>query len=72
MKSILSFVTRLLHLLKANMNLQYVTGIFDMLSNLTLYLFKPEHHMSELMKKSSKDHIIKVLKRKFEVLVMFY
>ena len=72
MKSILSFVTRLLHLLKANMNLQYVTGIFYMLSDLTLYLFKPKHHMSKLMKKPSKDHIIKMLKRKFEVLVMFY
>ena len=37
------------------MNIQYVTGIYAMLTYLTSYLCKPEHHMSELMKKATKE-----------------
>ena len=36
------------------MNIQYVTGVYAMLTYLTSYLCKPEHTMSELMKKASK------------------
>ena len=42
-------------LLKANMNLQFVTGVYAVLTYLTSYLCKPEHAMSELMKKASKE-----------------
>ena len=47
--------TVLLSLLKSNMNLQFVTGIYGMISYLTKYLCKPEDRMSELMKKVSKE-----------------
>ena len=47
--------TILLSLLKSNMNLQFVTGIYGMISYLTKYLCKPENRMSELMKKVSKE-----------------
>ena len=46
--------TVILKLLKANMNLQFVTGLYATLTYLTLYLCKPEHAMSEPMKKASK------------------
>ena len=36
------------------MNIQFVTGVYAMLTYLTSYLCKPEHTMSELMKKASK------------------
>ena len=35
--------TVILKLLKANMNLQFVTGVYAMLMYLTSYLYKPEH-----------------------------
>ena len=41
--------------LRANMNIQYVTGVYAMLTYLTSYLCKPEHTMSEFMKKASKE-----------------
>ena len=47
--------TVILSLLKANMNIQYVTGIYAMLTYLISDLCKPEHHMSELMKKATKE-----------------
>ena len=47
--------TVILMLLKANMNIQFVTGVYAMLTYLTSYLCKPEHTMSELMKKASKE-----------------
>ena len=47
--------TVILKLLKSNMNIQFVTGIYAMLTYLTSYLCKPEHTMSELMKKASKE-----------------
>ena len=42
--------TVLLSVLKANMNLQFVTGVYGLLTYLTAYLCKPEKVMSELMK----------------------
>ena len=47
--------TMILMLLKSNMNIQFVTGVYAMLTYLTSYLCKPEHTMSELMKKVSKE-----------------
>ena len=37
------------------MNIQFVTGIYAMLTYLTPYLCKHEHTMSALMKKASKE-----------------
>ena len=56
--------TVLLMLLKSNMNIQFVSGIYAMLMYLTSYLCKPEHTMSELMKKASKEAYDKDLKGK--------
>ena len=39
-------------LLKSNMNLQFVTGVYTMLTYQTSYLCELEHTMSELMKKA--------------------
>ena len=47
--------TVILATLKANMNIQYVTGMYAVLAYLTSYLCKPEHTMGELMKKAVKD-----------------
>ena len=46
--------TVILKLLNSNMNLQFVTGLSVILTYLTSYVCKPEHAMSELMKKASK------------------
>ena len=53
--NIAAYNTVISKLLKSNMNLQFVTGVHAMLTNLTSYLCKPEHAMSELMKKASKE-----------------
>ena len=45
----------LLHAWKANMNIQYVTGEYGVLTYLTSYLCKPERSMSELMKLASQE-----------------
>ena len=45
-------------------NLQFVTGVYAMLTYLTSYLCKPEHAMSELMKKASKEAYGKDIKGK--------
>ena len=37
------------------MNIEFVTGVYAMLTCITSYLCKPEHTMSELMKKASKE-----------------
>ena len=37
------------------MNLQFVTGVYAMLTYGTSYLCKPEHAVSELMEKASKE-----------------
>ena len=47
--------TVVLSILKANMNIQFVTGMYGMLMYLTSYLCKPERTMSELMKKAAKE-----------------
>lgn len=47
--------TVLLSLLKANMNLQFVTGVYGLLTYLTSYLCKAEKTVSELMKKAYKE-----------------
>ena len=46
------------------MDLQFVTGAYAMLTYLTLYLCKPEHALSELMKKTSKEAYGKDIKDK--------
>lgn len=53
--NIVPYNTAILQLLKSNMNVQFVTGIYVMLTYLTSYLCKPEHTMSELIKKASKE-----------------
>ena len=47
--------TVILKLLKSDMNLQFVTGVYAMLTYLISYLCKPEHAMTEFMKKTSKE-----------------
>ena len=47
--------TVLLSLLRANMNIQFVTGVYGLLTYLTSYLCKPEKAMRKLTKKASKD-----------------
>ena len=46
------------------MNLQFVTGVYAMLTYLTSYLCKPEHAISELVKKASKEAYGKYIKGK--------
>ena len=41
--------------LKANMDIQYITDIWACIAYLTSYMCKPEHTMSELMKKACKE-----------------
>ena len=52
--------------LKSNMNIQFVTGVYAMLTYLTSYLCKPEHTMSELMKKASKEAYGKDIRGKMQ------
>ena len=54
-KWISPYNTVLLSLIKSNMNIQFVTGIYGLLAYLTSYLCKPEHKASELMKKAAKE-----------------
>ena len=56
--------TVILKLLKSNTNLQFVTGVYAMLTYLTSYLCKPEHAMTELMKKTSEEAYGKNIKGK--------
>ena len=56
--------TVILKLLKSNMNLQFVTRVYAMLTYLTSYLCKPEQTMSKLMKKTSKETYRKDIKGK--------
>ena len=37
------------------MNIQYITGVYAVLTYVTSYLCKPEHTISEFMKKASKE-----------------
>ena len=60
--------TLLLNTWKANMNIQYVTGMYGVVHYLTSYLCKSENYMSELMKaacsemqgKSTKEKLYKI------------
>jgi hypothetical protein len=45
----------LLKLWQANMNIQYVCGVYGLVIYLSEYVCKSEHYMSELMKKASKE-----------------
>ena len=54
-KDISPYNTVILSLLKSNMNIQFVMGVYGLLTYLTSYLCKPEHTMSELMKKAYKE-----------------
>ena len=64
--------TVILSLLRSNMNIQFVTGVYAMLTYLTSYLCKPEHNMSELMKKASKEAYAKYVKGKLRVIGNVY
>ena len=54
----------ILKLVKSNMNLKFVTGVYIMITYLTSYLCKPNYAMSELMKKASKEAYGKDIKSK--------
>ena len=54
-KDISPYNTVTLSLIKSNMNLQYVTGIYGLLTYLTSYLCKSETTMGELMRKDFKE-----------------
>jgi hypothetical protein len=54
----------LLRALKANMDIQYITNIWACIAYLTSYMCKPEHTMSELMKKACKEAADKNIKNK--------
>ena len=56
--------TVILKLIKPNMNLQFVTGVYVVLTYLLSYLCKPEYAMSEFMKKASKGVYGKDIKDK--------
>ena len=56
--------TVILKLLISNMNSQFVTSVYAMLTYLTSYLCKPEHAMSKLMKIHQKRVMEKLLKLK--------
>ena len=47
--------TVILKFLKSNMNLEFATGVYAMLTYLTSYLCKPEHAVNKFMKKVSKE-----------------
>ena len=55
--------TVILKLLKSNMNLKFFTGAYAMLTYLT-YLCKPDHIVSEPMRKASKESYGKDIKVK--------
>ena len=46
------------------MNLQFVTIVYAMLTHLSSYLWNPEHTVSKLMKKASKEAYAKDIKSK--------
>ena len=56
--------TVILKLLKSNMNLQIVPGVYAKLIYLTSYFCKPEHALSKCMKKASKEAYGKDIKGK--------
>ena len=64
MKETGPYDTIILKLLRSDMNLRFVTGVYAMLTYVTSYVCKPEHAMSELMKKASKEAYGKDIKGK--------
>ena len=50
-----TYNTVILKLWKANINIQFVIGVYAMVTYLTSYLCKSEHTMSELTKKASNE-----------------
>ena len=54
--------------LRANMNVQYIASVYALLTYLTSYLCKPEHNMSELMRKASKEAYGKDVKGKMQAI----
>ncbi len=52
---IVPYNTVLLSLLKANMNIQFVSGTYGLLTYVAGYMCKDDKNMSELMKKASKE-----------------
>ena len=50
-----TYNTVILKLWKANMEIQFVTVVYTILAYLASYLCKPEHAVSEVMKKTSKE-----------------
>ena len=59
-----SYNTVILKLFRTNIDLQFVTGVYAMLTYLRSYFCKPEHAASEVMKKSSKEAYGKDIKGK--------
>ena len=53
--NIVSHNTVILQLLKSNANIQFVNVIFAILTYLTSSLYKPEHTVSQLTRKTSKE-----------------
>ena len=53
--NVVPYNTVLLTLLRSNMNIQFVTGSYGLLTYLTAYMCKDDKNMSELMKKASKE-----------------
>ena len=54
------------------MNLQFVRGVYAMLTYLASYLCKPEYAITEFMKKASKEAMEKILKVKcFQLVIHF-
>ena len=58
--------TVILATLRANMNIQFITDIYGVLAYLTSYMCKPEHTMSELMKKMCKENTGGSIKQKLK------
>ena len=61
---VVPYNTVLLSTWKANMNIQYVTGMYGVITYLTSYLCKSENYMSELMKAASKEASAKAIRDK--------
>ena len=54
-KDISPYNTVILSLIQSNMNIQFVMGVYGLLTYLNSYLCKPEHTMGGVMKKASKE-----------------
>ena len=54
------------------MNLQFITGVYDVMLTYLTYLCKPEHEMSELRKRHQRRLMEKILKVKWFLLVIHF